>query len=119
MKNILILSFYISIILFLLLTGCSSTDINTDAPNCIQNKIDGIINNEVTSPPTEVWKWEVDTKTYYYFTSDCCDQYNYLFNDNCEVVCAPDGGIIGTGDKNCPEFKNPIKKTLIWKDSRK
>jgi len=34
-------------------------------------------------------------------------------------MCAPDGGITGKGDENCPEFSSEIKKTLIWEDDRK
>ena len=80
--------------------------------------IDDIEKEEVRNPPTKVWKWEVDGSTYYYITSDCCDQYNYLYDENCNVVCAPDGGFTGTGDGNCPVFIEQIVSTLIWEDSR-
>ncbi|MEO6347818.1 MAG: hypothetical protein ABIO60_07895, partial [Aquaticitalea sp.] len=67
----------------------------------------------------EVWKWVDDKIIYYYLTSDCCDQYNYLFNEKCETICAPDGGLTGKGDRQCPDFGESLKKTLVWKDERK
>ena len=48
-----------------------------------------------------------------------CDQFNYLYDSDCNIICAPDGGFIGTGDGKCPDFIEPIKKTLIWEDLRK
>ena len=101
-----------------ILTGCKESDLDIDAPACIEHKIEELIKNEVSNPPTQIWKWEVDGNTYYYITSNCCDQYNYLYTENCEIVCAPDGGITGEGDGNCPIFTNEIIKTLIWEDQR-
>lgn len=100
------------------LTSCENTETIIDYPSCIDAKIDALKKVTVQNPPAEVWKWEVDHNVYYYITSDCCDQYNYLHNENCEIVCAPDGGFTGNGDGNCPEFNGEIVKTLIWKDER-
>ena len=98
--------------------GCKDSDLDIDAPICIENKIEEIIDNEASNPPTQVWKWEVDNQIYYYITSDCCDQFNYLYTENCDILCAPDGGITGNGDGNCPDFTSALKKTLIWEDKR-
>ena len=104
--------------IFVISMSCEDNDLNIDAPFCIEQKIEEIIDNEVANPPIQVWRWEADGQIYYYITSDCCDQFNYLYNENCEIVCAPDGGISGEGDGNCPEFATEIEKTLIWEDSR-
>ena len=99
--------------------NCKSSDTEDDAlPACIENKIAELLSNEVANPPTQVWKWEVDGKIYFYITADCCDQYNMLYSENCEIVCAPDGGLTGEGDGNCPDFKGEIVKTLVWQDNR-
>lgn len=81
---------------------CPQEDENSDIPVCIENIITTILNEEVSNPPTQIWKWEVYNDAYYYITSNCCDQYNYLYNLNCEVICAPDGGLIGNRDGNVP-----------------
>lgn len=101
------------------LSSCEKLDFEKDVPNCIERKIRKIKSEEVRNPPASVWEWKVDGRTYYYITSDCCDQFNYLYNYNCNEVCAPDGGFSGYGDGNCPQFKGQIEKTLIWEDNRK
>ena len=113
LKSILIVIGLISVI-----TSCKTSDLVIDAPKCIESKIEEIMNHETTNPPTQVRKWEVDGEIYYYITADCCDQYNYLYDNNCELICAPDGGITGNGDGNCLEFTSEIVKTLIWQDQR-
>jgi len=106
-------------ILLAFVFSCSSVESTNEIPSCIQNKINQLIDEAVKNPPTQIWKWEVDGETYFYITSDCCDQFNYLYSKNCEIVCAPDGGITGNGDGNCPTFTSEITKTLIWEDNRK
>jgi uncharacterized protein DUF6970 len=118
MRKKLIIVTIIFLITGSILTSCKESDLDIDTPVCIENKIEEIIKNKVSNPPTQVWKWEADENTYYYITSNCCDQYNYLYTENCDIVCAPDGGITGNGDGNCPIFNNEIIKTLVWEDHR-
>lgn len=98
--------------------SCTKLNLQKDVPNCVKNKIRKIRNKEVYNPPAKVYEWKVDGLTYYYFTSDCCDSYNYLYDESCDVVCAPDGGFSGGGDGNCPNFNGPIEWTLVWEDDR-
>jgi hypothetical protein len=97
----------------ILITNCDRSDNYHGVPACVEKEL---TKKDSIRKPAEVWRWDVDDKTYYYFRSECCDQYNYLFNDNCEMVCAPDGGFSGKGDGTCPQFEGQIEKTLIWKD---
>ena len=99
--------------------GCKSSDQNNKLPSCIDSKINALKSEPVRNPPAEVWKWETNGSTYYYFNSPCCDQYNFLLNEKCETICAPDGGFTGKGDLKCPDFEENIIRTLIWKDERK
>lgn len=114
----------ITIILFvfvglgLFLSACEKLNLAVDVSSCIEEKIRDIKKEALLNPPVQVWKWEVDGNTYFYFTSDCCDQYNYLYDKDCNVVCAPDGGFTGNGDGNCPDFNEEIMKTLVWEDDR-
>jgi len=110
--------FSIIAISFLSLSSCSKVEETKERPSCIDNKIEEILNEPVQNPAAQVWKWEDNVNTYYYITSDCCDQYNYLYNEKCEVVCAPDGGFTGGGDGNCPTFQGTIVQTLVWEDPR-
>lgn len=113
--KVLVICLLVSLVLF----SCSKTDLNKPVPGCIEQMINDLKKKEVRNPPVSVWEWNVDGKTYYYITADCCDQYNVLYDENCNIVCAPDGGFTGGGDGNCPEFKGEILKTLIWSDPRK
>ncbi|MBT8220082.1 MAG: hypothetical protein KJP00_09665 [Bacteroidia bacterium] len=106
-----------ALLVIILAVSCENSDILPDLPECVQNLIDVIKDEPVRNPPVMVWEWNTDDTTYYYITSDCCDQFNYLYTTNCEIVCAPDGGITGAGDGKCPEFRD-IEKTLVWEDKR-
>jgi hypothetical protein len=113
-KTISILTFAIAFLI-----ACedgASNDI--DAPPCILDIIEVIKDESVRNPPAQVWKWEVGDEDYYYITSDCCDHFNYLYSNSCEIICAPDGGITGNGDGNCPDFEGEVEKELVWEDKR-
>lgn len=117
----LIKTFGILFILALLFSfpACLHIDLNEEVPPCIEHMIKKRRRAPVQNPPAEVWKWKVDGQIYYYFTGDCCDQFNELYDSECNYVCAPDGGLSGQGDGQCPIFSGSIEKSLIWKDSRK
>lgn len=108
------------LLLFLLLTfvACIKDELEINVPDCVVKKVQEIKKEPVRNPPAQVWEWKVDDTIYFYITSDCCDQFNYLYNVECNVVCAPDGGLTGNGDGNCPDFSNVIEKTLVWEDDR-
>ncbi len=89
------------------LSGCDNND--TSLPDCVKEM-------QISSdPPIEIWEWRYPNKTYYYLVSPCCDQYNPLFSEDCEFVCAPDGGLSGTGDGTCPDLSGEVTKRLLWK----
>ncbi len=98
--------------------SCEKIELEVSVPSCVEKKIREINKQPVWNPPAQVWKWESGGSTYYYFTSDCCDQFNLLYDDECNYVCAPDGGWSGAGDGNCPEFPEPVVRTLVWEDER-
>ena len=102
-----------------MLVSCKSSDHKTEVPTCITSKIESLKKEAVQNPPAEVWRWVSNDQIYYYLLSPCCDQYNLLFSETCDTICAPDGGFTGKGDQKCPEFSTDMIKTLVWKDERK
>ena len=113
MKNIVIL---ISILL-INASGCKS---KSEIPTCIQEKIEEISSKEVSNPPTKVYQYTYNDQTVYYITSKCCDIPSSLYDDNCNKLCSPDGGITGKGDGKCSDFFDTrTDEKLIWKDERK
>ena len=88
-------------------------------PACIQQKIDVIKKEPKWNPPAEVNEYTYNGKKVYLFSSPCCDQYNNLYDSDCNVICAPTGGYTGKGDQKCLDFSEKAKHVkLIWKDER-
>jgi len=108
----------LSTILFILITvfiySCDKSDDNpqenSEIPECIQTMLDVDDLNYVSLSSFE-WNGEV----YYYFYSQCCDFYNDLYDEDCNYVCSPDGGIHGGGDGQCPNFRQEsCCEVVLW-----
>lgn len=88
-------------------------------PSCIQQKIDSIRKEPKWNPPAEVNEYTYEGKQVFLFSSPCCDQYNNLYDKDCNLICAPSGGYTGKGDNKCPGFAEKAKHVrLVWKDDR-
>ena len=109
----------ISLLIALLLTGLSFCE-EQKSDTCAEEIILKIKAEPVRNPPAEIWLHEIDNKRYYYVTPYCCDMFSDLYDDECTLVCHPDGGISGGGDGNCGELKQKLTHgKLLWKDIRK
>jgi hypothetical protein len=75
-------------------------------PECIQQKIEAIKAQPKWNPPAQVDEYVYQGKRVYLFSADCCDQYTQAFDENCNYICAPSGGITGKGDGRCADFIN-------------
>ena len=85
----------------------------------MQQKIEAIKKEPRWNPPAEVNEYSYEGKQVYLFTSNCCDQYNSLYDIDCNNICAPSGGFTGKGDGKCNDFlKVATHIKLIWKDPR-
>ena len=88
-------------------------------PGCIQDKIEAIQQFPKYNPPATVRRYLYRNNYVYLFSSDCCDQFNYVYDKNCAIICAPSGGISGKGDGRCSNFFTvATEETLIWQDTR-
>jgi hypothetical protein len=117
MKKLLAVFLFL-LVSMLMVSSCEKLVLPDETPACVNSKIREIKDEEVRNPPAEIWKWEVDGGTYYYITSYCCDAFSELYDDKCNLLCAPDGGITGGGDGRCPSWTSQPEKTLVWKDPR-
>ena len=87
--------------------------------SAFENRIEEIKKEPKWNPPAQVDEYSYNGKSVFLFSSNCCDQYNMLYNENCETICAPSGGLTGKGDNKCSDFFNTAKYVkLVWKDSR-
>lgn len=117
MKNIL---FFLVLIASTLFLSCSKKVYErTDVPECILKRIEKIKNEPVRNPAGSIWQYTYKGKTVYFEPAYCCDMFSYLYDSNCNVICHPDGGITGSGDRLCLDFfEERTNERLIWKDER-
>ena len=88
-------------------------------PVCIQSKIDSIKQQPKWNPPASVTEYRYNGKRVFLFSSNCCDQYNQVFDEACNYLCAPTGGITGKGDRKCNDFAEKAELVKeVWKDER-
>lgn len=88
-------------------------------PVCVQQRIDSIKAQPKWNPPASVYEYTYQGKKVYAFSANCCDQYNPVYDENCNYICAPSGGFTGRGDGRCIDFKTAATdEKLIWKDDR-
>src|ERR1700750_3216305 len=83
--------------------GCHK-QLQLKIPACIQDRIDAISQQPKFNPVATVYRYQYQGNYVYLITSNCCDQYNYVYDRECKVICAPGGGITGKGDGGCTNF---------------
>jgi hypothetical protein len=100
--------------------GCAHLTAPSDGnPTWLDAMIMKFQREPVGNPPQSVWRYAYKGQTVYYIPAQCCDQFSTLFDANGNVLCAPDGGITGGGDRRCPDFFTVrTNETLIWSDQR-
>jgi hypothetical protein len=100
-------------LLMIVFVSCNKTNFKKDVPDCIRNAIND------AEKPMQLWEWRVAGNIYYYLiVSSYVDAYSPLYDENCNIICAPSGGFGGGGDGECPEFLGQIEKTLIWENDK-
>ena len=89
------------------------------APAVVQQKVAVILQNPKGAKPATVYRYSYNGMIVYLVNAECCDQYNYLYDEQGNIICAPSGGITGLGDGRCPDFVSErTNALLIWKDNR-
>lgn len=108
----------VSFIFFLLFIGCNKEEPES-IPNCIEQKIKTLKKEAVWNPPAKIYSYTYQNRTVYFFPQRCCDFPSELYDEDCTLLCLPDGGITGQGDGTCADFfSERSNEKLVWKDSR-
>jgi hypothetical protein len=82
-------------------------------------KIDWIARKDVSNPPVSIFSYRYNGKDVYYIPAKCCDFSSELYDGDCNLICAPDGGFVGNGDGQCSDFfSRRSDERLIWTDDR-
>jgi len=109
----------VNLIIILSLFSCEKQDILKGTLGCIEIRINKIASDPVWNPPAKVYSYEYNGQPVFYFPARCCDIPSELYDENCNLLCLPDGGITGSGDGQCSDFFNTrINEELIWEDNR-
>lgn len=89
-------------------------------PDWLQQKISEFEAVPPKNPPIEIYRATYKGAIVYYIIPYCCDIMGELYDENGNLICYPDGGISGSGDGQCPDFKAVLGDTgeLVWKDMR-
>ncbi len=110
----------INLLLVISTYGCSSTMHQQGTSECIETKIEEFQAAPVANPPIEIYQYSYNGKLVYLVSAPCCDMYTTLYDENCNIICYPSGGITGEGDRRCNDFSETRSaEKLIWKDDRK
>jgi len=92
---------------------------DTSTPACISSMITTLQQQAPFSPRAVIKEYNYRGQRVFYVSSDCCDQYNHVYDANCNILCAPDGGLIGNGDGRCTDFYQSASFVRdIWRDVR-
>lgn len=118
----------IPLILILFLSsssGCEKNVLRDDdtiiaegTPGCVRYMISQLKEIDVRNPPASVWKIEYASGSYYYIPPYCCDFMGQLYDEDCNLICHPDGGFSGKGDGKCADELDLGNKLLVWEDTR-
>jgi len=112
--------FLLSTILMAILLGCSHSTEPNGNPDWVNALISKYQSEPVGNPPRSIWRYNYNGERVYYVPPQCCDQFSALYDNQGNIICAPDGGFTGAGDGRCPDFfSKRTDEQLIWKDSRK
>lgn len=113
------MKFFTSSIVIFIVFNSIELSIQNNIPVCIQKKINNILAEPVWNPPATVMKYSYRDQTIFLFSSNCCDQFNSLYDESCHVICAPSGGFTGRGDGRCTDFYQTGKLlSKVWIDQR-
>ena len=93
-------------------------------PPCIQDMLQDIVAEPAWNPSAKLYRYpsldEGSVHFYYYFPTRCCDIMSELYDDECQLLCHPSGGIGGFGWGTCPDDFDrwDPNAEVIWEDKR-
>ena len=91
----------------------------TPVPAAVSTLIQQLETQPRANPPLYVASYEYRGQVVYYVPPRCCDIFSDLYNAAGELLCHPDGGVVGHGDGRCSDFLSQRKnETIIWRDRR-
>src|ERR1035437_2670238 len=110
MRNVIIISCGI----FLLISCAENKNQGISGmPPCLVTKIETMKSDPKVNPPQSVTQYAYKGSAVFYITAGCCDQFNPVYNIDCDYLGAPDGGITGKGMERLQTFLQ-MQQTKKW-----
>jgi hypothetical protein len=106
-----------STVLLLVLAACGGTSPEARPP-WLLGLIEQQMSEPVANPPAQIVRQEYESGVYYYLPPRCCDVWSELYDADGALVCHPDGGITGDGDRQCPALGDVVREEVVWRDPR-
>lgn len=79
-----------------------------------------MITNPNEGSPLSVIRYQYKGRTVFYMVSPCCDKYNIVYDEKCNVIGYPDGGYTGKGDGKMMDFGDSVTQgKVVWQISNK
>lgn len=104
---------------WVLVTSCQENEIPKGLSACVKEKIKEFKSKPTQNPPAKVLQYQYNGQTVYYLPPACCDQMGELYDEHCNLICHPDGGITARGDGKCEAFfTNRTNEKVVWEDKR-
>jgi hypothetical protein len=106
-----------------LLFSAACGDFLTSEPESVPGWLEALIAQieleDVTVPPTAIYRYQYAGETVYFRTARCCDVRSIVYDAEGSVICEPSGGVNGGGDGRCPDFfETRTEERLIYLDPR-
>jgi hypothetical protein len=105
---------------FVMAAACTSTPTAPDAsPSWLTALIAQLEAEPPANPPALIARYDYKGQSVYFLPQRCCDQMSVLYRADGTVICHPDGGITGAGDRRCPDFfAQRLQEHIVWRDAR-
>lgn len=106
------------LLLTLVTAACASTR-RDERPAAIADLISRLEAEPKKNPPATVWRYRYNGALVWYVPPSCCDVPSELYDSAGRVICAPDGGLTGSGDGRCADFFEARTEGVeVWTDRR-
>lgn len=92
---------------------------DTVPPQWLATLIARMETEPVANPPALITRYDYAGQSVYFLPQRCCDQMSVLYVADGAILCHPDGGITGLGDRRCPSFFSERRNEyIVWRDPR-
>lgn len=107
-------------LLFAFLSSCGLAQPTESAsPEWLSQLIRSLENEPVANPPASISRYDYQGQIVYYLPPRSGDVPSNLYDAEGNIICHPDGGLMGVGDGRCLDFFDKREnEKLIWEDKR-